>query len=494
MKTGSLRRRASLAGIATLALALLVFDAALVVGLRATLDGELRARLASRAETVLRLWPSVDARQFALDGIDVEVTKGPGQPESTPTAPPGTDPRAVGPTGTTAPVAGGQPDKAPVAAGGTPTTAPTGRGQGGVAVVARPGLLVATVFPEGAVVTLSASTEGIDQTIGQLVANEAIATILVIAGAGFLLVLVTNRTLQPLGDVAAVADEIAAGDFGRRLRPTRTDTELGRMAAAFDRMVEALEAARARAVAAESVSRRFLADASHELRTPIAAVHATSETLLRQDRDEPDRADLELRLVRETARLGRLADDLLSLARLEGSTGRERLPVDLSRVCGDLAQQLQLRHPEVKLTNRCGIGLTVFGDREDVARAIGNLLDNAARATAGRGHIDIFGRRTQDAVAIVVTDDGPGVPRTDRDRIFQPFVRLGVADGSGSGLGLAISRAIARDLGGDLTCDDAPDGASFTLRLPGHTDFAPIQPDGAAGLALGGPPPTRSSG
>jgi two-component system OmpR family sensor kinase len=490
MKTGSLRRRASLAAIATLALALLVFDAALVAGLRATLESELRDRLASRAETVLRLWPSVDARQFALDGVDVEVTKGSDPPASTPTVPAATGLGAIGSTRTTAPIAGGQPDKFPVATGVAPTGAPTESGRGDASIVARPGLLVATVFPEGAVVTLSASTRGIDQTIGQLLLNEAIATILVIAGAGLLMALVTNRTLKPLGDVAAVADEIAAGEIGRRLRPTRTDTELGRMAAAFDRMVDALEASRSRALAAESVSRRFLADASHELRTPIAAVHATSETLLRQDRDEPDRADLELRLVRETARLGRLADDLLSLARLEGSTVREHLPVDLSRVCGDLAQQLQLRHPEVKLTNHCEIGLTVLGDREDLARAIGNLLDNAARATAGPGHIGIVGRRAQDSIAIIVTDDGPGVPRNERDRIFQPFVRLGAADGSGSGLGLAISRAIARDLGGDLTCDEAPTGASFTLRLPGNTH----QPDGAAGLASGGPPPTLGSG
>ena len=303
MRTGSLRRRASLAGIAALALALLVFDAALVVGLRATLEGGLRDRLASRAETVLRLWPSVDARQFALDGVDVEVTKGSGQPASAPTVPPATNRERLGrpgrrPRSRRAARQGPRGDRAHAA------SAPAGRGQGDVAIVARPGLLVATVLPEGAMVTLSASTAGIDQTISQLVAIEAIATILVIAGAGLLLALVTNRTLQPLGDVAAVADQIAAGEFGRRLRPTRTDTELGRMAAAFDRMVDALEAARARAVAAESVTRRFLADASHELRTPIAAVHATSETLLRQDRDEPDRADLELRLVRETARLG----------------------------------------------------------------------------------------------------------------------------------------------------------------------------------------------
>ncbi len=470
MKTGSLRRRASLTGIATLALALLVFDVALVVGLRATLESELRDRLATRAETVLRLWPSVDARQFTLDGVDVEVTKGSGPTGSTPTGPGAANPGATGSTRTTAPTAGGQPGEA---------TAATGSGQGHVTIVARPGLLVATVFPDGAMVTLSASTAGIDQTISNLVLNEAIATLLVIAGAGLLLVLVTNRTLRPLRDVAAVADEIADGEFGRRLRPTRTDTELGRMAAAFDRMVDALEAAREHAVAAESVTRRFLADASHELRTPIAAVHATSETLLRLDRDEPDRADLELRLVRETARLGRLADDLLSLARLEGSAARDRSPVDLSHTCGDLAQQLQVRYPAVKLTTRCEGGLTVLGDRDDVARAIGNLLDNAAWATAGRGRIDIVGRQAQDSIAVTVTDDGPGVPRDDRDRIFLPFVRLSTADGPGSGLGLAISRAIARDLGGDLTCDDAPVGASFTLRLPDGRQFAPIEADGA---------------
>ena len=140
-------------------------------------------------------------------------------------------------------------------------------------------MLVAVAHPEGATITLTASTQSIDQTVGLLVELEVGASlVLIVLGAG-LLVVVTGRMLRPLRDVAEVADRISSGEPGRRLLPTRSNTELGRMAVAFDRMVDALEAAARGERTAESATRLFLANASHELRTPIATVHATVETL-----------------------------------------------------------------------------------------------------------------------------------------------------------------------------------------------------------------------
>jgi two-component system OmpR family sensor kinase len=423
VKTGSIRLRVTVAALAILAMVIVGFDVALVVALRSSLETDLRTRLVDRAQSALTAWPSVDTRGLALDGVDVEIDKG----------------------GTS----------------GQPTA-----GQSTVTVVQQPGLLIAVAHPEGATITLSASTRSIDQTVGLLLEVEVGATmVLLVLGAG-LLIVVTGRMLRPLRDVADVADQISSGEMGRRLTPTRSDTELGRMAVAFDRMVGALETAAQRARTAESATRLFLANASHELRTPIATVHATVETLIRADRTDPDREMLELRLARETARLARLSDDLLNLARLEGHIPAERVIVDASSIIDEIVDRQRRLTPTLQVQVDCDVPLLVLGNPADLARAIGNVLENAAHATDGGGHVLISGAASSDETRITIADDGPGVPDGERDRIFQPFVRLAGAESGGSGLGLAIARAIAREHAGELTCDAAERGAAFSIRLP----------------------------
>jgi two-component system OmpR family sensor kinase len=430
VKTGSIRLRVTVAALAVLVIVIVAFDVALVLALRSSLETDLRTRLIDRAQGALNAWPSVDTRGLALDGVDVEIDKG----------------------GTA----------------GQPTA-----GQATVTVVQQPGLLVAVAHPEGATITLSASTQSIDQTVGRLVELEVGASlVLIVLGAG-LLVVVTGRTLRPLRDVADVADRISSGEMGRRLSPTRFDTELGRMAVAFDRMVDALETAAERARTAESATRLFLANASHELRTPIASVHATAETLIRADRTDPDRAILELRLARETARLARLSDDLLSLARLDGHIPVEQVIVDVSSIIDEVVDRQRRLTPTLQVEVDCQSPLLVHGNPADLARAVGNVLENAGHATNGRGHVLISGAASSAETRITIADDGPGVPDGDRGRIFQPFVRLAGAASGGNGLGLAIARAIAREHAGDLTCDAAERGATFSIRLPAAFWSAP---------------------
>lgn len=423
MKTGSIRLRVTVAALAVLVIVILAFDIALVLALRSSLEADLRTRLVDRAQSALTAWPAVDTRGLALDGVDVEIDKG----------------------GTA----------------GQPTD-----GQATVSVVQRPGLLIAVAHPDGATITLSASTRSIDQTVGLLVELEVGASlVLIVLGAG-LLVVVTGRMLRPLRDVADVADRISSGELSRRLSPTRIDTELGRMAVAFDKMVDALGTAALRAQTAESATRLFLANASHELRTPIATVHATAETLIRADRSDPDREMLELRLARETARLGRLSDDLLNLARLDGPIPAEQTIIDISSIVDDVTARQRRLTPTAQIDVDCEAPLLVLGNPADLTRAIGNVLENAVRATSGRGHILISVAASSDQTRITIADDGPGVPVGDRERIFQPFVRLTGAESGGNGLGLAIARAIAREHAGDLTCDAVERGATFSIHLP----------------------------
>ena len=305
----------------------------------------------------------------------------------------------------------------------------------------------------------------VGRTLGQLRTVELVAGAGTVLVTGLLLTRVVSTALAPLGRMTALAGRIAAGDRGERLRPTRPGTDIGRTAVAFDGMLDALESSELR-------MRGFLADASHDLRTPVAGMLAAAESLLR---DDPGRAERERRLlamVREARRAGRLVDDLMLMARLDGPDPGAQLrrgPVDLAALAAEVTAGQRLLGADAVV--RVAGPVPVLGDPEQLTRVLTNLADNARRAAA---HVAVTVRAAGGQAYVEVTDDGPGVPVADRERIFDRFVRL---DGTGTGavpvgpdarhgLGLPIARAVARAHGGDLTCEDAPVGARFVLRLP----------------------------
>jgi two-component system OmpR family sensor kinase len=228
-------------------------------------------------------------------------------------------------------------------------------------------------------------------------------------------------------------------------------------------MVDALETAIEEACASDAATRRFLADASHELRTPIAALQASVETLLREQPERPERDRLEAAVARESERVGRLVDDLLGLARLEAGPIRTR--VDLVMIARPLIDDARAHAPRAAITLSADTDTTVYGDPDALERVLRNLIDNALVAIQPTGRIDVQLRRRNGYVQALVADDGPGIPEHERQRIFERFVRLDPSK-PGHGLGLAIARRIARQHHGDLTCEPTPNGASFTLRLP----------------------------
>ena len=283
----------------------------------------------------------------------------------------------------------------------------------------------------------------------------ALAALLVVQG--------TRTALRPLFAVVQTATRIAHGDSNLRLKPSRTDTELGSLAQAFDEMLDALETAIDEARASDEATRRFLADASHELRTPIAALQASVETLLREQPERPERDRLEAVVARESERLGRLVNDLLGLARLEARP--TRTPVELASIARPLLEDAQARAGGATITLSANDHTTVRGEPDALEQVLRNLLENALAAIGPSGRIDVQLRALDGEVHALVIDDGPGVPEQQRERIFERFVRLD-PNKPGHGLGLAIARRIAQQHQGDLTCDPASDGASFTLRLP----------------------------
>jgi two-component system, OmpR family, sensor kinase len=290
-----------------------------------------------------------------------------------------------------------------------------------------------------------------------------------LAVAGVVTLLTTRVALAPLDSMTALARSITRGDRGRRLAPSRTDTELGRTASAFDAMLDELEGAEAAARASEARTRQFVADAAHELRTPLAGVQAVAEASIAPHLDGEERDRLNLLLLRESRRAARLVDDLLALARIDAGIELRREPVDLLDLARTEAERVQLLAPD-RTIEVTGEAVVVPGDSARLGQVLGNLLDNARRHTPAGGHITVAVTAAAYAT-VLVTDSGPGVPPADRERIFDRLVRLDEArtsDDGGAGLGLAIARGIAWAHGGDVRCVDPPagTGAAFALTLP----------------------------
>ncbi|GHH56942.1 sensor histidine kinase [Lentzea cavernae] len=316
-------------------------------------------------------------------------------------------------------------------------------------------------------VALYADTEAISQAQHRLRKLLLILGLGAIVITGVLIVVVVRRALAPLDAMTSLAQAIAAGHRGGRLNPSRTDTELGRTAAAFDGMLDSLEGS-------EQRTRRFVADAAHELRTPITGVQAVAEALVQAPVDSPDRDQMSFLLVREARRAGRLVDDLLALAQLDAGYEMQRESVDLLALAEAEVSRTRFVAPDFDITAE-GVPVAVVGDGQRLAQVLANLVDNARQATGPSGAVRI----RVDLTGFTVSDNGPGVPETERERIFDRLVRLDDARdrrSGGSGLGLAIARGVIRAHGGDLTCEPSAQGAVFRVVLPAVNPVA--QPSG----------------
>jgi signal transduction histidine kinase len=236
------------------------------------------------------------------------------------------------------------------------------------------------------------------------------------------------------------------------------------LVAALARVLVLLDRAASEARASEAAMRTFLADASHELRTPVAALHATAERLLRDQPPRPTRDTIEAQLARDSGRLGHLVDDLLSLARLDARERPRREPVDLADVAAAAVAAARAPDLAARVELVSGGPVPAAGDRDALLRVVRNLLDNAC-AVADRVVVEIT--LTASGPRLSVADDGPGIPLDERERIFEPFVRLPGSPRGGTGLGLAIVRRTIESHGGTVRCDAPPaGGARFTVRLP----------------------------
>jgi signal transduction histidine kinase len=270
-----------------------------------------------------------------------------------------------------------------------------------------------------------------------------------------------------------LARGVARGRRGERLWPDAADTELGRTAAAFDEMLDALEGAEQRALSSEAATRRFVADAAHELRTPIAGIAAAAEAVLQSASSSSPEARQRLLVVlgREAHHAGRLIEDLLVLARIDTGLTLHPETTDIRQVVVEQVERARLLRPQLHFPVE-GTSVAVSVDPARIGQVLANLLNNAGDVTPQGGTIRSVVSQTRRGVTVAVHDDGPGVAAEDRMRIFDRLIRLDASrdrHGAGAGLGLTIARGLARAHGGDVTCEPPPPGGSgaiFVLWLP----------------------------
>jgi signal transduction histidine kinase len=248
-----------------------------------------------------------------------------------------------------------------------------------------------------------------------------------------------------------------------RLRTPHPDDELGRLARAFngllDRLIHALQA-----------QRQFMADASHELRTPVSVVRTTAQVALApQARTAEEYRELLEVVSEQGAHLTHLVDAMFLLSRAEAN-GLPLIPepVYLDEIVEESARALRMLSHERQVTVTTGgdTELLIVGDDRLLRQMVTNVLDNAVRHARAGGSVSATTSRSSSDVAIRITDDGPGVPADARDRIFQRFARFSQAY-AGAGLGLPIARWVAEAHGGTLVLESAgPGGTTFALTLP----------------------------
>lgn len=434
LRTPSLRLRLIAAGMVTWVVLVLSLDVFVFLSLRTQLEGSLDELLQTRATLAQELAVTLD-----LQGLDERLTE----------------------LGVPATVrsSDGQVVRAEPAAPGFGEV-PPGFEDGDADLAS-----LTVDLADGETVTVFASRAGVDQTLDRVLLLEAIGSAAVVMLMLVLMLRMSRALFEPIDRVVGTARDIVAGQSGQRLRPDRPDTELGRMAAAFDEMLDSLEGAleqahtaEAEARDAETRSRRFLADAAHQLRTPVASVRALVDTLMRTE--EPgDQQQLLDTLAREAARMTRLVTSLMRMAEMDRGDPLRRTASDVVDVIRNEVVRAREHAPSIAISlDTVPDVVEAFVDPDVIAEAVANVLENARRHAVSRIEFEV-GVDGGDLV-VSVGDDGPGIPPGTADRVFERFASL---DGyGGTGLGLAIGRASARAHGGDLTWD----GRRFVLRIP----------------------------
>jgi two-component system OmpR family sensor kinase len=320
------------------------------------------------------------------------------------------------------------------------------------------------------VVVVAVPLDQVDDAVDGLVRTEAIALASVLAVLGLVTWWVLHLGVRPIKRMADAAAVVAGGDLSHRIPAGTAGTEAKELQVALNQMLGTIDAALDERRQAEERLRQFLADASHELRTPVATVRGYAELYRAGGLADPGRLDDALRRTEQEAeRMGRLIDDMLTLAHLDEGRPLERSAVDLAAVAADAAQDVRALDPERPVTTEID-PVEVMGDDGGLRQIAGNLVRNAVVHTPPGTAVEVSVRRDGGDALLSVRDDGPGMDEATASKVFERFFRADTARAratGGSGLGLAIVRSIAEAHGGTVALRTSPGGGTtVTVELP----------------------------
>jgi heavy metal sensor kinase len=318
------------------------------------------------------------------------------------------------------------------------------------------------------IVQVGSSLEGVEEALHQLllILFIAVPAALLIASAGGLFL--ANKALRPVDAITRIARRIGSGDLSQRIRIKRVNDEIGRLASTFNEMIAKLEKSFHQV-------KRFTADASHELKTPLTILRGEVEVGLKKKRGLKEYQSILASNLEEINRMSRIVEDLLTLSRADmGELIMEREEIELSALAREVWEDLQLlakkKRVQLKFVDN---GFTrVEGDPLFLRQLILNLTENGLKYTRAGGEVAVRvkGDREQGMVRLLVTDTGVGIPQKDLKRIFDRFYRVDGArsrETGGTGLGLSICQWIAQAHEGRIAVESkVGTGSTFTVTLP----------------------------
>jgi two-component system OmpR family sensor kinase len=341
--------------------------------------------------------------------------------------------------------------------------------------------VVATIVRVGdspVIAAVARPLTGVEGTLAQMTGRLLLIGVVVLIAVALLALVAIRRAFRPLRQVESVATAFGQGDMSRRVRNDEPTTEVGRLGASVNAMLDSIETTLAAREASEARMRRFVADASHELRTPLASLRGFAELYRQGAISRPeDVARTFRRIEDESTRMGGLVEDLLLLARLDEQRPMRRDPVDMLVLAGDVVHDARALTPgrAVRLQGLDGDphphAAPTIGDDARLRQVLTNLVTNALRHTPEGSPIEIGVGVTDGWARWQVVDHGPGVSPEDAARIFERFYRADSSrsrsTGGGAGLGLAIVDGVTHAHGGRARVVPTPGGgATFEVALP----------------------------
>lgn len=316
------------------------------------------------------------------------------------------------------------------------------------------------------VILVAGPLASIDRQQSLLTRVLLVSTPLVGLAAAIFSWLAASSVIGPVTTMAAEAEAITARSPDWRLRASTAHDEVGQLARAFNRLLDRLSDVL-------RLQRQFMADASHELRTPVSVIQTAAEvTLDRPSREEAEYRDAMSVVCEQSARLGRMVEDMLVLARADAegySLIRRLLYTDeVVEECVRAVSMVAATH-DIRIVTKMQNDVSLYADDHLLRRLVMNLLDNAVQYTPPGGRVTVTLKSDAHVVTLAVSDTGPGIPAVDRERVFERFVRLDLArtNTTGAGLGLSIARWIAERHDGTLSLEENDSGGClFTVCLP----------------------------